>query len=143
MTLETKIQIEALKLIGTPKAAFIRCAEGDSAVYMTLDGCYAVRIPETQFMLDKNKIRRMDSMKTFFEDVRNKGEVLKYSHSISDGKGTKAVLTCDDFETWINEGFFKKLSVKGCKMYAESEKSKVYFTLNDMIYAICMPLEKK
>lgn len=143
MMLETKIQIEALKLIGTPKEAFLRCAEGDMAVYMTLDGYCAFRIPETQFMLDISKIRRMDALRTFFEGVGDKGENLKFRHSISDGKGTKTVLVCDEFETWINADFYKKLCVKGCKMYAESEKSKVYFTLGDMIYAVCMPLEKK
>lgn len=94
-------------------------------------------------MLDISKIRRMDALRTFFEGIGDKGKSLKYRHSISDGKGTKTVLVCDEFETWINADFYKKLCRKGCKMYAESEKSKVYFTLGDMIYAVCMPLEKK
>lgn len=143
MTLETKIQIEALKLIGTPKAACLRYAEGDEAVYMTVDGYSAVRIPEKMFMLDRNKIKRMNSLRTFFEGVGGKGKVLKFKHSINDGKGTKAVLTCDSFETWIDADFYKKLSIKGCKIYAENEKTAVQFALDDRIYAVCLPLTKE
>ena len=65
---------------------------------------------------------------------------LIFKHSIGDGKNTKAVLVCDEFESWINADFFKTLSKKGCKMYAEDAKSTVYFVLDGRIYAVCMPL---
>lgn len=141
MTLETKIQIEVLKM-DTEKISRVRYGEGSRAVYLTPNNYYCVRIPESLFMLDRSKLAPMKSLGKFFEFIKDDAKQLAFKHSIDDGKGTKAILACDEFEIHIKADFFKLLSQKGCKIYAENEKSKVVFTMNGSIYAVCMPIIK-
>ncbi len=142
MILEEKIQVEAIKLLDGPdaKSRCVQYSEGDRAVYLTVNGYYAVRIPESIFWLDRNKLRCTNSIKSLFKGLPDTAKELLFKHSIGDGKSTKAVLACDEFETWINAGFFKLLSQKTCKMYATDAKSPIFFVRNGLIYAVCMPL---
>jgi len=118
----------------------IRYAEAeDRAVYLS-NGYYAVRIPEEWFWLDRSKLGHTSTLDKFFENLPDTANELTFRYHINDGKTIKSVLGCEKFDICLNTDFFKMLRLISCKMYAVNAKSEVYFTLNEKIYAVCMPL---
>ncbi len=142
MTFVTKIQIEAIEMMNAMKWTNIRYAEGDGVVYLILEGCYAFRIPEEWFWLDRNKLGRMNPPDKFFGTLPDTVKELTFRYDICDGKTTKSILGCDEFDIWLKADLFKtlRLKSKSCKIYAVNAKSLVYFVLNGKTYAVCRPL---
>ncbi len=142
MTSVTKIQIEAIKMMSEMKTNRIRYAEGDGAVYLIFEGRYAFRIPEEWFWLDRSKLGHMNPPDKFFGTLPDTVKELTFRYDICDGKTTKSVLGCDEFDIWLKADLFKtlRLKSKSCKMYAANARSLVYFVLNGKTYAVCRPL---
>lgn len=143
MTLETKMQIDALKILEKGSVGPAAFAEDENFVYLTVNGCCAYRIPKPHFFLNCDFLKPVASLASSFsslaldhtceltvtDDMRvltQKGDIVR-------------TLKGDNFYTYINVDCLKKFSVKGCKLYAKSNKSAIYFVTDSEIYAVVMP----
>lgn len=140
MTLETKMQTEAMVLMDGDKRAGY--AEDEYFIYLIL-AYYAIRIPRSRFYLNKELLikRRTDIFQSGKLTDNEKLEISEEMRKIN--KNNVILLKCDKFTTGINEKYLKLLSRKGCGFYAADEKSAIYFVLNNEIYAVCMPVSLK
>lgn len=140
MTLETKIQTEAMNFLDHDKKAGY--AEFENYVYLTL-AYYAVRIPKNRFYLNTESLIKRSADMFIMYNLDNAEELTVSEEMRKKGKNNIVLLKCKKFTTGINEKYLKLLTKKCCKLYAKSEKSAVYFVLNDEIYAACMPVTLK
>lgn len=137
MTLETKMQTEAMVLMGGDKRTGY--AEDEYFVYLIL-AYYAIRIPKSRFYLNKELLikRRTDIFQSGKLMGNEKLEISDEMRKIS--KNNVVLLKCDKFTTGINEKYLKLLVRKGCMLYAADEKSPVYLVHNHVIYAVILPI---
>ncbi|MCM1225982.1 MAG: hypothetical protein NC320_00980 [Clostridium sp.] len=144
MTIETKLQIEALKALENEvkKESY---AEDEDYVYFTFDGYRATRIAKQDFFLDTDKLTLSESLSENFDSGRLADTYkLSVTDEMRDLKpGTLTILKCEKFRTGINTDFLKMYLKKGGTPYAKSEKSPIYFTWGDKIFAIVMPISLK
>lgn len=142
MTLETKIQIEALKALekNKYKPAF---AEDENFVYLTVNGYYVYRIPKQYFYLNRDSINHNTSFVSSFSpimlDKACRLTVTDTMQKLENGK-VVTVLKADKFNSYISSDHLKLLTLNGCELYAKSEKSAICFVAGGDIYAICMPV---
>lgn len=143
MNIETKIQIEALKeLEKTYRRPPSFCEDEKGWIYFTINGFSAVRIDSKEFWLDKNKLCNVEPLSNIFsEDMSSKKKLVLTNVFYQHEKTNYNMLKCDEFKTYINNKIFKLLYKDGCEMYAKDNKSKVYFVVNNEIYACIMPLK--
>lgn len=137
MTLETKMQKEAMELLDSDRR--VSYTEDEYFVYLTL-AYYAIRIPKSRFYLNKELLikRRTNIFKSGNLMCNEKLEISEEMRKIN--KNNVVLLKCDKFITGINEKYLKFLVRKDCWLYAADEKSAVYFVVNNEIYAVCMPV---
>lgn len=141
MTVETKLQIEALKKLEKDKNA-IRYAKNEESLYLTLDGTYAFRFCEEPFYLNLGVLKEEPSLTSYFNsdslsatyELTITNEMRKLSNA------TGVLLKCEKFTTCVNERLLKMFMDSFCKLYAKSEKSIVYFARNNGIYAVVIPI---
>ncbi len=140
MTLETKMQKEAMELLDSDRR--VSYTEDEYFVYLTL-AYYAIRIPKSRFYLNKELLikRRTNIFKSGNLMCNEKLEISEEMRKIN--KNNVVLLKCDKFITGINEKYLKLLVRKDCWLYAADEKSAVYFVVNNEIYAVCMPVRLK
>lgn len=140
MTLETKMQKEAMELLDSDRR--VSYIEDEYFVYLTL-AYYAIRIPKSRFYLNKELLikRRTNIFQSCKLIDNEKLEISEEMRKIS--KNNIVLLKCDKFTTGINEKYLKLLVRKDCWLYAADEKSAVYFVVNNEIYAVCMPVSLK
>lgn len=140
MTLETKMQKEAMELLDSDRR--VSYTEDEYFVYLTL-AYYAIRIPKSRFYLNKELLikRRTNIFKSDNLMCNEKLEISEEMRKIN--KNNVVLLKCDKFITGINEKYLKLLVRKDCWLYAADEKSAVYFVVNNEIYAVCMPVSLK
>lgn len=142
MTLETKLQIEMLKLLEDKHSASWY-AEDKKYIYITTNGIYGIRIPKNKFFLNCDYMKPMPMLiSNFIPDRTDKLHRL----TITDEKldmviGTGTILRCSQFDTCINSKILKKIFKKKCRLYSKDSKSPVYFVLKDEIYAVVMPID--
>lgn len=145
MTFETKIQIEAMKVLenGMCKPSF---AEDENSVYLTTKGYYAYRIPKEQFYLNCDFLNRGDHLASNFSptmlDHACELTVTDVMREMGKGRIVRK-LQCANFDTYIDLNYLKAILIKGCKMYAKNEKSAILFANGGGIYAVCMPVNLK
>ncbi len=141
MTIETKLQIEALKMLdkGENKP---RYAKNGECFFLSLNGTYAFCICDEPFRLNPEILEEMPSLAQFFSPDKLLGtseltvtnEMRKLTHAVG------VLVKCDDFTTCIDEKLLKMFMDRSCRLYAEDENSTIYFVHNDKIYAAVMPI---
>lgn len=143
MKLETKVQLEALKLL--EKGIEPKYAESSDGkkIYITLNGFWAICIDKDKLWLDKEKIKPMPSISDFFDDTKIlDASELKISNTLhrlpNDEIGD--ILSGNGFDICIKSKYSKLLHKNDCEMYAKDKNSAVYFVLDGEIYAIVMPI---
>lgn len=145
MTLETKMQIEALKAL--EKDGYKPALDEDEKfVYFTTNGYCAYRISKDHFFLNRDFLNHTTSLASSFSSIMlDKAFELAVTNEmwvLQKGKIVRT-LRCKTFESYINYDYLKMISMKGCKMYAKNEKSAILFVNDGEIYAVCMPVNLK
>lgn len=142
MTIETKLQIEALKAMEKNEKT-PGYAEDEDYVYLSTDGYRATCIAKQDFFLDTDKLQLSENLSENFDSV-NLADTYKLSVTDEMRKiksGTITLLKCEEFRTWINTDFLNPYLKIGYKPYAKSEISPIYFVLSSEIYAVVMPIK--
>lgn len=145
MTTETKLQIEALKMLEKGEK-IPSCAKDDKYFFLTFDGIHALRIYNKSFWLNPESMKEATHLPQHFsvDKLSGTSELTATDEMKKLSKGAVGVLLKgDDFTTCIYEKHLKLFMDKSCKLYAKDEKSAVYFTHNEEIYAVVMPVQLK
>lgn len=143
MKIEFKMQIDALKQLAKTNTKTPNYFDnGDGWIYFTPDGYVAVRIHESNFWLDREKLHINKRIRSVFENFSalEESELTLTDEIKALVKGAGNILKCKDFETCIRSDFFKSFSKSGCKMYAKNEKSVIHFVLGDTVFGAVMPV---
>lgn len=143
MKIETKIQIDALKQLENDKNKKPCYAEGTNGlIYFCPEGVWAMKIYDSDFWIDKSKLKTMESLPNNFNacNLSNTSKLEVTNNLIRLEKGTVTILRGDKFQTHINDKYLKLLYRNCCEIYAKNEKSIIYFVLDDEIYACVMPV---
>ena len=144
MTIETKLQIEALKILDRGEKA--PCyAKDEECFFLALNGTYIFRICDEPFSLNPEVLNEVPSLTSHFKSSNILGTqeltVTNEMRKLDNAVGV--LLKCDDFTTCIDEKFLKMFMDRSCKLYAKDEKSVIYFFRNNKIYAAVMPISLK
>lgn len=142
MTIETKLQIEALKLLGNFETVHVAPDPNNECFYIAVDKYSAVRVPMYGFHLGGESLSPMPRLIAMFDSSKiGESEKLTDTNTLKiSQKDTLHILKCEKFTTYINEKYYKKFFKNGCELYAESEKKIICFVLDGEIYAIVMPV---
>lgn len=142
MTIETKLQIEALKLLGNFETVHAVPDPNNECFYIATDGYSAVRVSMYDFHLDMESLSPLPSLIAMFDSSKiGESEKLTDTNTLKiSQKDTLHILKCEKFTTCINEKYYKKFIKNGCELYAESEKKIICFVIDGKIYAVVMPV---
>lgn len=143
MTIETKIQIEALKIIGKSDK-LPSYAEDDNFTYLTTDGFSVIRIPNKSFFLDKSKLHEFKLLLDKFTVCWESLYEMKVTNNLK--QYAKGIARCFDSEkgmVFADDKLVKTLLSKDTElteMFTNEKANAIYFAIGGQIYAALLPI---
>lgn len=138
MTLETKIQFEALRRLD--RNLPVSYAKSDGFTYLTTDGYSTVKIPDDSFFLDTSKIKENRAISDIFNDSGNLYRISGTKDLRIYSKGVAKLFVSDEEDVWADEKLFKKLTVSNAELFTDSKTKYIYFVKDKAVYAILLSI---